>query len=131
MLAVVEQSVLVVVAASFVVVVPGASCSAVAVDDLVAVIVVANRPGDVVGDLAGVIVGAPRFGAGVPDRVDGIAVAGRCAVAARGPDGAMSRICLHLNFDINWDFLSHWGGLVRKPIPCMGPVRSTGYRRRD
>ncbi len=126
----VAQSVLAVAVANIVAAIHAASCFAFAVADLVFVIV-ANRLDGVVADLVVVIVGAPRFGAGAPGHADGIAVVGRFAVAEHGPAGALSTICPLLAFGISWDFLSHWGGLVRKPIPGMGCFRSTGFHPRD
>ena len=100
--------------ASFVAVVPVAICFAFAVADLVFVIV-ANRLAGVVLDRVAAVVVAPRFGDVIAGRVAGIAGirrfgdvivdrVGRIAVAARGPAGALSKLCPPLEFGTSLDF---------------------------
>ena len=117
--------------ASFVAVVPVASCSALAVADLAVVIVVATRLVGVVVDRVAAVVVAPRFDDVIADHVGRIAGASRFAVAARGPAGALSKLCPRLEFGTSLDFLSGGGGLVRNSFPCTGCSHSTGFHPRD
>ncbi len=134
--------------ASFVAVVPVANCSAVAVADLavvivvstrlvgvvvdrVAAVVVAPRFGDVIAGLVAGVVVAPHFGDVIADRVGRIAGASRFAVAARGPAGALSKLCPRLEFGTSLDFLPGGGGLVRNSFPCTGCSHSAGFHPRD